>query len=71
MTTVTCRSDHTGFSVPEARDDHRLVLVRRGRFRRQSDGDRADLDPTIGYLGAPGEEERFAHPAGAATYAPR
>ncbi|WP_063025234.1 AraC family transcriptional regulator, partial [Nocardia niwae] len=64
VTTVTCHSDHTGFSAPEARADHRLVLVRRGRFRRQSDGDRADLDQTVGYLGAPGEEERFAHPAG-------
>lgn len=64
VTTVTCRSDHTHFSAPEVRDDHRLVLVRRGRFQRQSDGDRADLDPTVGYLGVPGEEERFAHPVG-------
>ncbi|MEU1550325.1 AraC family transcriptional regulator [Nocardia sp. NPDC005745] len=64
VTTVACQADNTGWSAPEERDDHRLVLVRRGRFRRQADGDHADLDPTIGYLGAPGEEERFAHPAG-------
>lgn len=62
--TVACRSDHTRWSEPEARDDHRLVLVRRGRFRRRADGYCADLDSTVGYLGAPGEEERFAHPAG-------
>ncbi|MGV9928815.1 helix-turn-helix domain-containing protein [Nocardia rhamnosiphila] len=64
VTAVTCRSDHTRWSEPETRDDHRLVLVRRGRFRRQSGGGSTDLDPTVGYLGAPGEEERFAHPAG-------
>ncbi|WP_454195542.1 helix-turn-helix domain-containing protein [Nocardia sp. Marseille-Q1738] len=64
VTTVACHADHTRWSEPEARDDHRIVLVRRGRFRRQADGVDADLDPTVGYLGAPGEEERFAHPAG-------
>lgn len=64
VTTVACHADHTRWSGPEARDDHRIVLVRRGRFRRQADGVDADLDPTVGYLGAPGEEERFAHPAG-------
>ncbi|WP_327151174.1 helix-turn-helix transcriptional regulator [Nocardia sp. NBC_01329] len=62
--TVACGSDHTRWSEPEARDDHRLVLVRRGRFRRRADTNCADLDSTVGYLGAPGEEERFAHPAG-------
>ena len=64
VTTVTCHADHTRWSVPEACGEHRLVLVRRGRFRRRADGVEADLDPTFGYLGAPGEEERFAHPAG-------
>lgn len=64
VTTVACHADHRRWSEPEARDDHRIVLVRRGRFRRQADGVDADLDPTIGYLGAPGEEERFAHPTG-------
>lgn len=64
VTIVTCRSDHTHFSAPEARDDHRLVLVRRGRFRRQADGELADLDRTVGYIGTPGEEEGFSHPDG-------
>ena len=41
-----------------------MVLVRRGRFRRWADGTDTDLDSTMAYLGAPGEEERFAHPAG-------
>ncbi|MEJ1107081.1 MULTISPECIES: helix-turn-helix domain-containing protein [unclassified Kribbella] len=64
VSAVACRADHTRWSEPEAGDDRRLVLVRRGRFRRCADGAEADLDPTIGYLGLPGEEERFAHPAG-------
>ncbi|MER7579827.1 AraC family transcriptional regulator [Kitasatospora sp. NPDC097691] len=64
VATVGCRSDHVRWSEPETRDDHRLVLVRRGRFRRWADGTDADLDPTLAYLGAPGEEERFAHPSG-------
>ncbi|MBO2443722.1 helix-turn-helix transcriptional regulator [Actinomadura nitritigenes] len=64
VTSVDCRSDHVRWSEPEAHRDHRMVLVRRGRFRRWADGAAADLDPTVGYLGAPGAEERFAHPAG-------
>ncbi|MGI5324886.1 helix-turn-helix domain-containing protein [Actinomadura nitritigenes] len=64
VTSVDCRSDHVRWSEPEAHGGHRMVLVRRGRFRRWADGAAADLDPTVGYLGAPGAEERFAHPAG-------
>lgn len=45
------------------REDYRVVLVRRGRFRRQAAGAPAEVDPTVAYLGVPGEEERFAHPA--------
>lgn len=60
---ASCRDDHTGWSPPEVHADYRLVLVRRGRFRRSVSG-AVDLDPTVGYLGVPGEEERFAHPAG-------
>ncbi len=41
-----------------------MVLVRRGRFRRGVRGVVADADPTAAYLVAPGDEERFAHPAG-------
>jgi AraC-like DNA-binding protein len=42
----------------------RLVLVRAGRFRRRGLGGWTNLDQTVGYLGAPGEEEQFAHPHG-------
>lgn len=44
--------------------DYRLVLVRRGWFRRSTAGVPADLDPTLAYFGVPDEEECFAHPAG-------
>jgi AraC-like DNA-binding protein len=64
ITAVTCRDEHRGWSSPEVRADYRLVLVRRGRFRRSAMGAPAVVDPTAAYLGVPGEEERFAHPAG-------
>jgi AraC-like DNA-binding protein len=62
--TVTCRSDHTRWSAPEVSARHILVLVRRGRFRRQGDGADADLDRTMAYVTKPGVEQRFAHPDG-------
>ena len=55
---------HPAWSEGEVRDDYRLVLVRRGRFRRRVAGRVVDLDPSVAYLGAPGEPESFAHPAG-------
>jgi len=64
VSAVACRAHHVRWSEPEVRDDYRMVLVRRGRFRRWADGTDADLDSTMAYLGVPGEEERFAHPAG-------
>jgi AraC-like DNA-binding protein len=64
ITAVTCHDDHTSWSDAQARDDLRVVLVRRGSFRREADGVRADLGPTLAYVGVPGEEERFAHPSG-------
>ncbi|MBT2445378.1 helix-turn-helix transcriptional regulator [Streptomyces sp. ISL-36] len=64
ISAVTCRSDHTRWSALEVRADHRVVLVRRGRFRRRAAGDPADIDATLAYVGAPGEEESFAHPTG-------
>lgn len=67
ITAVTCRDDHTGWSGAEVRDDYRVVLVRRGRFRRGVPGACADVDPTLAYVGVPGQEERFAHPAGGDT----
>ncbi|WP_037808220.1 helix-turn-helix domain-containing protein [Amycolatopsis sp. La24] len=62
--TVDCRDDHRGWSAERPREDVRLVLVRRGGFRRRVRGLCADLDRTVGYLGTPGEEEYFAHPVG-------
>ncbi|WP_406297829.1 helix-turn-helix transcriptional regulator [Embleya sp. NBC_00888] len=64
VSAVRCRSDHRDWTSPEERDDHRIVLVRSGRFRRWVDGVDVDLDPTVGYFGVPKQEERFAHPAG-------
>ncbi|MEV0238108.1 AraC family transcriptional regulator [Nonomuraea sp. NPDC050786] len=61
---VTCVDDHRGWSAPEVGSRHGLVLVRRGIFRRMADGRAAVIDPTMAYLSVPGEEERFAHPAG-------
>lgn len=64
VTAVNCRDDHTRWSPAEVREDYRVVLVRRGRFRRQTAGAPSEVDLTMAYLGVPGEEERFAHPAG-------
>ena len=64
VSTVTCQEHHKGWSPIETYSSHHLVLVRSGRFRRWSDGVETDLDRTTAYLAAPGEEERFAHPAG-------
>jgi AraC-like DNA-binding protein len=64
ISAVHCTDDHTGWSPVEARTGHSVVLVRRGRFRRVAHGRAVDADPTVGYVGLPGREERFAHPAG-------
>ncbi|MFE9422693.1 helix-turn-helix domain-containing protein [Kitasatospora sp. NPDC006697] len=64
ISAVACRSDHTRWSPPEVRGGHRVVLVRRGRFRRRCAGVTAELDASLAYLGVPGEEESFAHPCG-------
>ncbi|MEE2033459.1 helix-turn-helix domain-containing protein [Rhodococcus chondri] len=61
---VTCCDDHTQWSVPEVCYEYRVVLVRRGRFRRRVAGVPTDIDPAVAYLGTPGEEESFAHPMG-------
>ncbi|MEV1179099.1 AraC family transcriptional regulator, partial [Nonomuraea sp. NPDC049784] len=61
---VTCVDDHRGWSAAEVGSGHRLVLVRRGLFRRRVDGRAAVIDPTMAYLSTPGVEEHFAHPAG-------
>lgn len=64
VSVVTCADDHAGWSPPEEAAAHRVVLVRRGRFRRRARGVVAGVDPTLGYLVEPGDEEGFAHPAG-------
>jgi AraC-like DNA-binding protein len=61
---VTCGYEHAAWSLPETSGAQRLVLVRRGRFRRRVAGVPTTIDPTVGYLGLPGEQESFAHPAG-------
>jgi AraC-like DNA-binding protein len=57
----TCRGHEAGWSETECPVDARLVLVRRGRFRRRAATGSIDLDSTVGYLGEPGEVEQFAH----------
>ncbi|GGV05853.1 AraC family transcriptional regulator [Streptomyces albospinus] len=64
ISAVSCHADHTRWSTPDVRAHYRVVLVRRGRFRRMAAGVPADIDTTLAYVGVPGEEERFAHPAG-------
>jgi AraC-like DNA-binding protein len=64
VTSVTCKDDHRNWSQSQSPDHFRVVLVRQGSFRRRTDGVCADLDPTVAYLGRPGEEEHFAHPVG-------
>ncbi|MFI5484758.1 helix-turn-helix domain-containing protein [Micromonospora echinaurantiaca] len=61
---VRCRDDHTRWSAPERNSAYGMVLTRRGGFRRHGRGGEEFVDPTVGYLTVPGEEERFAHPAG-------
>lgn len=61
---VTCFGGHASWSASEEHQQHRLVLIRRGRFRRWVNGSEIDLDRTTAYVAAPGEEERFAHPDG-------
>lgn len=61
---VRCRGDHRGWTTEDVHGEHRIVLVRRGGFRRRADGLAGFVDVTSGYVGLPGQEERFAHPAG-------
>jgi AraC-like DNA-binding protein len=64
VTAVTCHDDRTSWTEQESPDDYRVVLVRRGRFRRRVAGVVEELDPTMAYVGTPDDEEHFAHPAG-------
>ena len=67
VSVVECADDHTGWSPAEVSPAYRMVLVRRGRFRRRAGGVVADADRTVAYLAKPGDEECFAHPAGGDT----
>ncbi|MEU7004217.1 helix-turn-helix transcriptional regulator [Nonomuraea sp. NPDC046570] len=60
----SCTAMTPGWSPPRPIETHEVVLVRRGRFRVSSDGERLSPDPTLGYLLVPGREHRVAHPAG-------
>lgn len=60
----TCHPDGSSWSAIERPIDGRLVLVRSGRFQRRGSAGPVELDPTVGYVGAPGEEDQFAHPHG-------
>jgi AraC-like DNA-binding protein len=64
VTAANCQSDHKRWSEAEPHGDYEVVLVRRGRFQRRTTGLPAEVDATIGYVGVPGEEAYFAHPAG-------
>jgi AraC-like DNA-binding protein len=64
VSAVTCADEHPRWSAAETRDGYGLVLVGRGWFRRRTARAAATIDPTVGYLGLPGEQESFAHPAG-------
>ncbi|UYM03405.1 helix-turn-helix domain-containing protein [Solicola gregarius] len=62
--TVECSDDHARWSPAETTSATQMILVRRGRFRLDTRGRRMTADPTTGYLNQPGQEARFAHPAG-------
>jgi AraC-like DNA-binding protein len=61
---VVCDGDHAGWSEAAASSAHRLVLVRRGRFRRRGAAGCAEIDRLCAYFAVPGEPEEYAHPAG-------
>ncbi|MET8851030.1 helix-turn-helix domain-containing protein [Amycolatopsis sp. NPDC004625] len=64
VTVIRCANDHPGWSAAEVSPVDRMVLVRRGRFRRRVRGTESHADPTAAYFVEAGEEESFAHPAG-------
>ncbi|WP_454790099.1 helix-turn-helix domain-containing protein [Mycolicibacterium lutetiense] len=64
VATWNCTGGGADWSEPECPVDGRFVLVRSGGFRRRGSGGPVEHDATLGYLGAPGESEQFAHPHG-------
>jgi AraC-like DNA-binding protein len=61
VATVTCTPARTTSVEPETDRALALVLVRRGSFRRRTNGREALLDATCGYVQRPGEEQVFSH----------
>lgn len=59
---VRCSSPKGSWSQPEQPEHYSLVFVRRGCFRRLTDGCEALLDPVSVYFERPGQVQRFAHP---------
>jgi AraC-like DNA-binding protein len=59
---VRCGGEVRRFGGVEETVRHGLVFVRRGAFVRRVDGREVLLDSTVGYLVAPGAEQRIAHP---------
>ncbi len=64
VTTWRCTGEDEAWSEPECAIDGRVVLVRSGSFHRRGSCGPVEHDPTLGYLGEPGEREHFAHPHG-------
>ncbi|MGK5550945.1 helix-turn-helix domain-containing protein [Actinomadura kijaniata] len=64
VVSVRCAGGHSGWSPPEPADQHQVVLVRSGRFRLRAEGWGSVIEPATGYLQHPGDEMRYAHPAG-------
>ncbi|MEU0093157.1 AraC family transcriptional regulator [Kribbella sp. NPDC006257] len=62
MHKFSCIDDHTGW-FEDYQPSHMVVLVRSGMFRVRSRGVVSEVDRTSCYLGVPGAQEDFAHPA--------
>jgi AraC-like DNA-binding protein len=61
---VDCAGAGSEWAAPEVAGGPAIVFVRRGLFVRRARGAESLIDPTMAYFQRPGEEERFAHPAG-------
>jgi AraC-like DNA-binding protein len=64
LTTYVCDGAGHGWSHEEPVEDHAVVLVRSGVFRRRVDGVEVVADPMTGYIEWPGSTHQVAHPCG-------
>ncbi len=62
---VTVRADTPAWSEPETAAAHRLMIVRSGAFRARTGRHTLLADPTLAYVGGPGDEQSIAHRPGA------